>query len=86
MRRQVVFKIGPGVPQRHTVLLEQGVHLDPRLQSKQTPNLPFRQSASAIGVDRKRFECLPRQIGPVTLERGRDVIRQSSVTCMAITF
>ena len=55
MGGQVVLEVRRGVAQRYAMLLEQAVHLEPRLQSKQTPNLTFGQRASAIGFDGKRF-------------------------------
>jgi hypothetical protein len=60
MGREVVLEIRVCVSQRHAVILEQGVDLEPRIQPQQTPNLAFGQRAGAIALDSKRFECLRR--------------------------
>jgi hypothetical protein len=79
MSRHVVLEIRHGVVQRYTVRFEEGVHFESRLELKQTPHLPFRQRARAIRVDGERFERLPRQIRPATLEDCRDVVRANRV-------
>ena len=67
MYREVALQVGFSVMERHAVLLDQGVNLDPGLKAKEAPNLALRQRAGVIGVDCERLEGLPRDVLPPTL-------------------
>lgn len=59
MSTQVVLEIRLGVTERHAMVLEKCVHLEPRVKSEQTPHLTLGQRASAVALNCKRFERLP---------------------------
>ena len=56
MHRQIVFKIRCRVPERHLMLLEQGMHLETGLEPQQTADLAFGQRAGAIGLHGNGFK------------------------------
>jgi hypothetical protein len=82
VRREIAFDVRFRVPQRHTVLLEKSVNLEPRLKGEQAPDLVLRQRTSSIGLDRKRFKGLPRDIRQsARLQPRRLMITSAAVCC-----
>lgn len=56
MRSEILREIRLRVSECNAMLLENAVHLEPRFEAKHAPDLVLRQRASAVALDRKRFE------------------------------
>ncbi len=76
MRSQIVLGVSLRIPQRHAVLLEKGMNLEPGLEAKQAPNLVLRQGVRSVTLNSKRFERRTRDVAPSIFKGGENIVRQ----------
>jgi hypothetical protein len=50
VRREVFFEIGGGVAERHTMFLQEGMHVEARFELEQSANLRLAERAGAVAV------------------------------------
>src|SRR5947199_8542536 len=76
MRGEIMFEIRLCIAERHAVILENCMHLEPRFEVKEALHLTLGQGASAIALDCKRLQRQLGKIRPMALQSFRNVIRQ----------
>ena len=76
MSGEIFFQISFRVVKGHSVVLQQRMDFEPRLQTEETPHLPLGQGACPVTLHGNGFQGMAGHVSPLPFEGLGDVFRQ----------
>ena len=76
MSLQIGLNVGRGDAEGHAVLLQEGVNFVTCFETLQPPHLTLVEGTRSVRLDGDRLKRTLRQILPLALQRGSDVLRE----------